>query len=335
MKGKSLRKELHLASLILLASLLFFIALTLLPAGKGKNKEVEIREGTSLPSIAKELKREGLIRSQSAFILLAYLTGKAKKLQAGWYELSPSFSPLKILNILAEGKSKKVRVTIPEGFTIREIGKRLEEVGLVNADEFISLATNAPLSLRMIVGAPSKNLEGFLFPDTYIFSKGTDKEKILRTMLENFRRKVLNGVKERGVLPFYDTLKLASLVEWEAKHDEERRLIAGVLLNRLEKGMKLECDATVQYILPQHKEKITYDDLALNSPYNTYRVKGLPPTPICNPGLASIKAALSPERTPYLYYVARPDGYHIFSTSYEEHLRAVEKARALWKGVKE
>lgn len=154
-------------------------------------------------------------------------------------------------------------------------------------------------------------------------------------MLENFRRKVLNGVKEKGVLPFYDTLKLASLVEWEAKHDEERRLIAGVLLNRLEKGMKLECDATVEYILPQHKEKITYDDLALNSPYNTYRVKGLPPTPICNPGLASIKAALSPERTPYLYYVARPDGYHIFSTSYEEHLRAVEKARALWKGVKE
>ncbi len=336
MLRKSLTKQTNLiVALSLLGFLLSFLTFSLLPAGKHITKEIEIKEGTSLSSIATDLKKEGVIRSRITFLFLAILTGKGKKLQAGWYELSPSFSPLKILNILAEGKSIKVRVTIPEGFTIKDIGKRLEETGLVRAEEFISLATNAPIGLRMIVGAPSGNLEGFLFPDTYIFPKGIDRERILRTMLENFRHKVLEEVRGKGFLPFYDTLKLASLVEWEAKHEEERRLIAGVLLNRLERGMNLECDATVQYILPQHKERITYGDLTIESPYNTYRVKGLPPTPICNPGLASIRAALLPERTSFLYYVACPDGYHIFSRTYGEHLRAIEKARELWRGARE
>lgn len=335
MPKKLSQKGLNFKIVIIMGFVVFFLAFSLIPAGRGVTKEIKINKGTSLPLLADTLKREGIIRSRTTFILLALLTGKAGKLQAGWYELSPSFTPLRILNILAEGKSIKVRVTIPEGFTIRDIGRRLEEAGLVNAFEFVSLATNAPISLRAIVGAPSGNLEGFLFPDTYIFPKGLDKEQLLQAMLENFRRKVLDKVRENGVLSFYDTLKLASLVEGEAKHDEERNLIAGVLLNRLEKGMKLECDATVQYILPQHKEMITYNDLAIDSPYNTYKVKGLPPTPICNPGMASIEAALSPQRTPYLFYVARPDGYHIFSKSYREHLRAVERARKLWQKEKE
>lgn len=335
MPRKLSHRELNLFTIILLAGLIFFIAISLAPVGRGPLREIEIKEGTSLPSIANTLKREGLIRSKPVFVILAILSGKGKKLKAGWYELSPSYTPLKILSILAEGKGVKVRVTIPEGFTIRDIGKRLEELGLVNAEEFVSLATNAPLTLRMIVGAPSANLEGFLFPDTYIFPKGIDAERILRTMLETFRQKVLDKVRDKSVLPFYDALKLASLVEWEAKHDEERRIIAGVLLNRLKKGIKLECDATVQYILPEHKKIITYKDLLIDSPYNTYKVKGLPPTPICNPGLPSIKAALSPEQTPYLFYVARPDGYHIFSITYEEHLKAIERARTLWQKAKE
>jgi len=333
MPKKLSQKEICLIAVILLG--LLFLAFSLLPAGKESTREIEIKEGTSLLSIATTLRNEKIIKSKGVFLALAFLTGKGKKLQAGWYELSPSLSPLRILDILAEGKGKKVRITIPEGWTIRDIGRRLEEANLVNSKEFISLATNAPLSLRMIVGAPSGNLEGFLFPDTYFFPKGIKAEEILRTLLENFRRKVLDEVGESGVLPFYDTLKLASLVEWEAKHEEERKLIAGVLLNRLDKGMKLECDATLQYILPEHKERISYKDLKIESPYNTYRVNGLPPTPICNPGLASIKAALSPQRTPYLFYVARPDGYHIFSPNFEEHLKAVEKARELWQGAKE
>lgn len=293
---------------------------------------LEIKEGESLFSIAEKLKEKGIIRSKSSFIILALLLGKGDKLKAGYYELSPNFSSLKILKILAEGKSKRIRVTIPEGFNIKQIGERLERLGILPAQEFVSLATNAPFTLRLIVGAPSGNLEGFLFPDTYFFQKGMKAEEIARAMLENFRRKVLDRMRTDGELSFYDTLKIASLVEWEAKHDEERRLIAGVLLNRLRRGMKLECDATVQYVLSQHKERITYKDLEINSPYNTYKVKGLPPTPICNPGLASIEAALHPEKTPYLFYVARPDGYHIFSLTAEEHFKAVEKARKLWQG---
>jgi UPF0755 protein len=317
---------------LFLAIFLFF--LSLLPVGKGKLKDIEIKEGASLLLIAEKLKSEGLIRSKFSFILLALLTGKGKKLKAGFYELSSSFPSWKILGILAEGKVKKIKVTIPEGFNIRQIGERLEQAGIISAKKFVSLATNAPLTLRVIVSAHSGNLEGFLFPDTYFFSKGESPENIVKAMLWNFRKKVLEKIEGSSELPFYDALKLASLVEWEAKHNEERRLIAGVLLNRLKKGMRLECDATVQYVLPQHKRRITYKDLEIDSPYNTYKVKGLPPTPICNPGLPSIEAALNPEDTPFLFYVARPDGYHIFSLTAEEHFKAVERARKLWQGEK-
>jgi len=333
MKRHKLSREEGVKLLYLLLSLsLFLFFLSLLPVGKGERKVIEIKEGTSLLAIANELKSEKLIRSKFSFVLLALLTGKGKKLKAGFYELSSSFPSWKILGILAEGKVKKIKVTIPEGFTIRQIGERLEQAGILSAKEFVHLATHAPITLRMIVGAPSGNLEGFLFPDTYYFSQGESPENIVKAMLWNFRRKVLEKVKGSSELPFYDALKLASLVEWEAKHDEERRLIAGVLLNRLRKGMKLECDATLQYVLPQHKERITYKDLEIDSPYNTYKVKGLPPTPICNPGLPSIEAALNPEDTPFLFYVARPDGYHIFSLTAEEHFKAVERARRLWQG---
>jgi UPF0755 protein len=326
------KKEKFKLLYFILALLLILFFLSLLPLGEGKTKDIEIKEGTSLLSIAEKLKSEGIIRSRSSFLILALLTGKGKKLKAGWYELSPNLPSWRILNILAEGKVKKIKVTIPEGFNIRQIGERLEQAGIISAKEFVHLATNAPLTLRMIVGAPSGNLEGFLFPDTYFFSKGESADDVVKVMLLNFRKKVLEEMKGEGKLSFYETLKLASLVEWEAKHNEERRLIAGILINRLKKGMKLECDATVQYILPQHKGKITYKDLEIDSPYNTYKVKGLPPTPICNPGLPSIEAALNPEDTPFLFYVARPDGYHIFSLTAEEHLKAVERARKLWQG---
>lgn len=338
MSKKSSRKTLGSIAFIGGILAVFFLGVlsySFLPSGRKIPKEIEIKKGDSLFSIATTLEKEGVVRSKYTFALLALITGKGRKIQAGWYELSPSIPPLKILNILVEGRSRKVWVTIPEGFTIRDIGKRLEEAGLVSAKEFVALATKAPPSLRMIVGAPSGYLEGFLFPDTYLFPKGVKAEEILRTMLENFRRKVLDKVRIKGALPFYDTLKLASLVEWEAKHDEERKLIAGVLLNRLRKGMKLECDATLQYIFPQHKERITYKDLETESPYNTYKVRGLPPTPICNPGLPSIEAALSPQPTSYLFYVARPDGFHIFSETFEEHQKAREKARELWQGARE
>lgn len=334
MKGKPkispMLKKTLLVTVVLGVILTSFFLLAFFPWGGKKTVEMEIKEGSNFLSIADSLKKKGVIKSKYVFSLLVLLSGKAKKLQAGWYEFTLPLSTFEVLKRISRGEVKGIKVTIPEGFTIRDIAKRLEEKGLISEEEFLTLATNAPPSLRAIVNAPKPNLEGFLFPDTYIFPKGIKGEDIIRTMLENFRRKAMEKIRG-GPLPFYQTLILASMVEKEAKYDDERDLIAGVLLNRLEKRLKLECDATVQYALPAHKERLTYEDLKVVSPYNTYLHKGLPPTPICNPGVKSILSAVHPRKSPYLFYVARPDGRHIFSRTFQEHLSAIEKARSLWR----
>lgn len=331
MERSPIVKKVFFVAVVLDVILISFFFLAFFPFGGEKTVEMEIKEGSNILSIADSLKEKGVIKSKYIFCALAFLGGKAKKLQAGWYEFTLPTSTFEVLRQIYLGKVKGVKVTIPEGFTVRDIARRLEEKGLISEEEFLTLATNAPSSLRAIVNAPNPNLEGFLFPDTYIFPKGIKGEEIIKAMLENFRRKAMEKIRG-GPLPFYQTLILASMVEKEAKYDDERDLIAGVLLNRLEKDLKLECDATVQYALPAPKERLTYEDLKVVSPYNTYLHKGLPPTPICNPGLSSILSAVHPRKSPYLFYVARPDGRHIFSRTLQEHLSAIEKARNLWQG---
>jgi UPF0755 protein len=219
------------------------------------------------------------------------------------------------------------KVTFPEGFTVRQMAARLKRNAVVADDAaFLKLVTEQ----GQAIGGKSfpKNLEGFLFPDTYQFPAGATAEEVARIMTENFRERVIEGPwqdRAAGKLSLLDAVIVASMIEREAETDEDRPLIAGVIYNRLKKGMRLQIDATVQYARREHKERLLYSDLAVDSPYNTYKNAGLPPGPICCPGLPSLEAALKPARTDALFYVDSGDGTgkHVFARTYAEHLKNV------------
>ncbi len=292
---------------------------------------VEIPQGSSVSDIAEILRNERLVRGRGAFVVAALLSGTYGKFQAGWYELSQASSPVEIAHKIARGEVAQIKVTIPEGANLRQIACTLEEAKVCGADEFIAAAVPATVTNRVTTFTiPAETLEGYLFPDTYFFALGSPAERVVAAMVDRLEDVFLDfvSVGPPAMLGSLDAVvTLASLVEGEAKWDDERALIAGVLANRLKTGMRLQCDATVQYALGEHKPRLTYEDLKVESPYNTYLRPGLPPGPICSPGLASLKAALHPEPTDYLYYVAKPDGHHIFSRTYEEHKAAIAKIR--------
>jgi UPF0755 protein len=284
---------------------------------------------------------EGVIRSPQAFVATAYLTGKWRRIQAGRHDLAPSMTGFEILDALCRGSRAAWRwLTIPEGYTERQIGAAVEAAGVGKADEFLAAAarpqgqeTRFPLPATGPAGKPSTGLEGYLFPDTYRVGPGETAEDLVAQMLGRFGQVVWRGLFHEQ--PTYkgraldEVIILASLVEGEAKREKDRPLIAGVLMNRLNRGQRLECDATVQYALGDGRNpRLTADDLNVPSDYNTYLHPGLPPGPICNPGEASIRAAMDPANVPYLYYVARPDGSHVFSRTFEEHQTAVARVRA-------
>lgn len=292
---------------------------------------VAIPRNAGALQIGVRLRRHGIIRSARAFSLMARLLGESRNLKAGDYRLSPHMSLAQIVSIIARGESVSIWVTIPEGYTINQVAERLEELGLVSKRRFILLAQTGGKSFHIPGLKLPSNLEGYLFPDTYKFSRRANERQIIETMLANFAWKVAKPLKREfaeSTLPMPQVITLASLVEREAKKPEERPLIAGVLLNRLRLGMPLQCDASVQYALGTHKARLSIEDTKVDSPYNTYQHKGLPPGPICNPGLACIKAVLNPAPTRYLYYVAKPDGSHVFSTTFEEHVRAKKRIAA-------
>ncbi len=305
------------------------VGLSFLPVSlKEQSLLVAIPQGASPKEIASILKKRRLIRSSLAFLFLVRLMGEEKNLKAGDYLLSPHLWPAEIVDKLARGESVSIWVTIPEGYTARQIAEKLERLGLVDAHRFLRIVRRGGGSFKNGQFIPPGNLEGFLFPDTYKINRGATERQIIGMMVKNFKRKVVVPLEsqirqaEQEGRSLREVIILASLVEREAKYDRDRPLIAGVLLNRLKRGMPLECDATVQYALGTTKSRLTYEDLAVDSPYNTYKHKGLPPGPICNPGLKSILATLEPAETPYLFYVARPDGYHFFSRTVEEHNEA-------------
>jgi len=287
-----------------------------------------------LASVARRLEGRGLVRSARAFLLLARLKGLDREVKAGGYRIRPGWA-WEVLGALVRGRREAIWVTFPEGFTARQMARRLAELGLANEQVFMML-------FRMGKGAfpefdflpEGKTLEGYLFPDTYLVEVGLDEREIIRMLLRRFEEVVVRGLERelgRSPLSLHQVVTLASLVEKEAKLEEERPLIAGVLLGRLRRGMKLECNASLLYVLGEPKLWLTKRDVSIDSPYNTYLHPGLPPGPICNPGLASILAVLRPRRTDFLFYVARPDGSHYFSRTYREHLRFKAKARREWE----
>ncbi len=294
------------------------------PAQKGARQQVfVVRDGASLREVAVELERNNLIKNDRLLLLWARLMGYGKDIKAGEYALNAGMPPVKILNILRLGSIIIHPVTIPEGFTSEQIGALLDEKGLVNGNDFISLTKDPEISRRY--GLSGDGLEGYLYPDTYHFSRGLPALSIIDTMVKRFRQMIapLDARAEEIGMKMEDVITLASIVEKETGVSEERPLIAGVFLNRLKKRMRLESDPTVIYGLKDFDGNLKKTDLAERSPYNTYVIRGLPPGPIANPGVDSIKAVLYPAQTDYLYFVSKNDGSHYFSKTLSEHNNAV------------
>ncbi len=332
----------HTLALILLAALIvlggagaYMWSLGPVAAGQNTAKSIiRVEPGASLSDIAALLKTHDCLRSVLAFKLHAIVTGQASELKSGTYEVSSAMSAPQLIRMVAQGQQATATVTIPEGFTLAQIAQRLAEAGLADAQQFRAAATAQTVEDILQVKLPEEvhSAEGYLFPETYRFTLGTAPEKIIAEMIGEFEKRFITQLWEP--LPpeqrwgnLHEIVTLASLVEEEAQIESERALIAGVLKNRLQRGMRLECDATVQYALGKHRTRLTYSDLRIDSPYNTYRYAGLPPGPISNPGLDCLRAALKPAHTEYLFYVARGDGSHIFSRTYQEHLAAIRQVR--------
>lgn len=284
-----------------------------------QRQQVTVMRGQSLRSVARLLKRENLIRDERFFVSAALATRRTR-IRSGTYALYPGMGSLEILSVLTSGKVVTSRVTIPEGFNCYQIGDRLEASRVCDRDDFLAAAGDRRFLASL--GIEASWAEGYLYPDTYVFPQGSDARDVIRVMHGRMKKELAAlGVTAGNV---GEVLNLASLVEKEAKVAAERRLVSSVFHNRMKKRMRLDCDPTVRYAVKRFEGPITVSDLASDSPYNTYRRTGLPPTPICSPGRAAIEAALRPENSDYLYFVARNDGSHYFSKTLAEHNRAVD-----------
>ncbi|MDX1933521.1 MAG: endolytic transglycosylase MltG [Capsulimonadales bacterium] len=291
-----------------------------------RRQRIVIPPGATVTAVGQQLEREGVIRSGRAFAFL----GKDRTIKPGTYDLSPSETPVGLLRRLEKGDVATNRVTFPEGFTLRQIAARLARQGLIaDPETFLNLTTTRGGTFKASFRPPA-NLEGYLFPDTYLFPVGDDDRRIAQRMLDNFDRLFSRGkaddIRDSG-RTLSELVNVAAMVEREAETEPDRATIAGVIYNRLARKMRLEIDATVQYARGQHKNRLLFRDLEIDSPYNTYRVTGLPAGPICCPGLPSLEAALHPEKHDYLFYVARPDGSHAFSRTFAEHQRNIAEIR--------
>lgn len=298
-----------------------------------------VRPGTRAAVVAEDLQRAGLVRSALRFRQLAEASGLASQLKAGRHELRRTMSAPEILEALASGHSRRPElITIPEGLRAEEVALYLQERGVADTRSFLDIVAGRERQLPLPPGAAS--LEGYLFPDSYEFPLDPTPVAVVQTLLGQFAQRVDEPLRSQAAargLSLHQLVTLASIIEREAVHASERPRIATVYYNRLALGMPLEADPTVQYALTPFgaltpsqgfwKPALQPADLFVDSPYNTYRVAGLPPGPICSPGLAALRAAADPEAGPWLYFVARGDGSHLFATSLEEHLRNIAAAQ--------
>ena len=289
---------------------------------------VDIKPGMNLRQVSNFLADKQLLDEPSAFVLYTYLQGKQNRIQAGEYRFSPSVPPWKILESLTNGTAILYTVTIPEGYRITEIAELFEKKGLANKEAFIAETRNQKL-LDALQISSGGSLEGYLYPDTYKFSKAVGAKKIVKTLVDTFRERVqkpeLMQQAKAGKLTFHEIVTMASLIEKETGLGTERKLISSVFHNRLVKKMRLQTDPTVIYAMVNFDGNIRKKDLSIDSPYNTYKYFGLPPGPIASPGLDSIRAAMDPDKSDFLYFVSRKDGSHQFSTNYKDHTRAIQK----------
>ena len=290
---------------------------------------IGVATGMSLFSIGQTLEAEGLLRDPRLFVLLARWRGMDRRIRSGNYEFKGDATPGELLEALVSGPQKLDFVVIPEGLSLQETANALANAGLGSAARFLALARDASFAATLQVPAPT--LEGFLFPDTYAFAAGASPEEILRHMTKRFFTIFSPQIQKEGLALGLDPLQivtLASLIEKEAAVATERSLISAVFRNRLRRGMRLQSDPTAIYDAVDHSGRIRPRDLDRQSPYNTYKIKGLPPGPIANPGQAALLAAVRPaDDLRVLYFVAKNDRTHVFSRNYREHRRAIRRNR--------
>ncbi|MFD1425410.1 UPF0755 protein [Kroppenstedtia sanguinis] len=300
--------------------------------------QLEIGSGTSTTAIGRMLKEQGLIRNDWFFSTYAWLTGKSKGLQAGVYQIPPEVDVNGIFDIITNGRQNTVAVTIPEGYTIEQIGEKLEQKTKFSKEEFIQAVEEGEFNQDFLQKVPKDSqrryrLEGYLYPSTYNIPKTAKPEDVVQMMLGQFN----NKMKEHGVMEQLQNKNLtldkwvtiASIVEREGQAKQEFPKIAGVIYNRLNKNMRLQVDATIQYARGSQKARLSYDDLKLDSVYNTYKIEGLPPGAISNPGEKALLAALNPDKHAYLYYVTKKDGTgeHYFAETFEQHQRYIKQSK--------
>ncbi|MBT3256701.1 MAG: endolytic transglycosylase MltG [Deltaproteobacteria bacterium] len=321
---------------ILLGTACFFL-LCLLVAGtwlnhalqpvntEGQNQSFVVKEGASLNQVAEDLENAHIIRSRTLFRLAGRLMGYDHHIKTGEYRLNDAMPPLKILETLKEGRIITHSITIPEGFNLDRIAQLLAQKGLSNKASFLEQAKDRSLITRLDLSGDT--LEGYLYPDTYRFRRNATAGRIIDVMIKRFRDIVTPleaQIKDSG-MTLKQVITLASIVEKETGCPEERPMIARVFLNRLEKNMRLESDPTVIYGISNFNGNLTKRDLKTQTPYNTYIIRGLPPGPIANPGLAAISAVLNPVEGNYYYFVSKNNGTHYFSRTLKEHNRAVRQ----------
>jgi UPF0755 protein len=323
-----------LASLVLLACVVaggaWWIQRALAPVepdpAEGTLVSFDIEPGDSLDRVVSALEAEGLVRNARVTRWYARLENLATRLKVGEYRLSRGHSTPEILTILTEGRVETHVVVIPEGLRATEIADRLAQVGLADPQAFLEVVQDPSAAERLGVEGPG--LEGYLFPESYRFARGLPASRIVETMVQTFLEtyRELEPEASRQGIPMRELVTLASIVEKETGAPEERPLIAAVFLNRLARGMRLETDPTVIYGIENfdgNLKRVHLEDA--DNPYNTYRTRGLPPGPISNPGRAALEAVLRPADVPYLFFVSRNDGTHVFSKTYAEHARHVDR----------
>jgi len=318
--------------LILLLILIIFLVSSIFSSS---NKEINaklftIEKGQAVKEISFNLKKENLINDPYVFILYAVLSNKHGKIQAGEYLLSPQMSTSKIISILTNGETAKEKLTIIEGWNLRDIAKYFKEKNIATEEDVYAI-TGTPASeenikvinYSFLSDKPSNlSLEGYLFPDTYYINKGDSVNVIINKMLNNFDNKLTPELKseiKQQNKNIFEIITMASMIEKEVKTLEDKKIVSGILWKRMVSGMRLQVDATILYTENKTDLKIYTKDTQINSPYNTYRVDGLPLGPISNPGMDSIMAAIYPTKTAYFYYLSAPSGKTIFSKTLEEH----------------
>lgn len=315
------------ATIFSVVSIIFFLAIASFfqPVPSDLNSSsaaiLKIPSGTSFQQISDSLYRKNLIRNKTLFRLLGVLTGKDEKIQSGLYKIPRELSSWQVLNYLTKGNNIIVKVTIPEGISARKIAGILKETVEIDSAKFMLLVNDSNFAHSL--GVKADRLEGYLIPETYYFDWKMSEAEIIKFLVNKtlslFEADSVQQQLAQLNMTVKEILTLASIIEGEVQVDSERVLVSSVYHNRLDRGWLLQADPTIQYILPEGPRRLTYKDLEIDSPYNTYKYPGLPPTPINNPGKKSIFAALYPAETRYIYFVATGDGGHRFSRTASEH----------------